>query len=164
VAAAYLWLGRVYYVSSASMAPTLEAGERILVSIPARSDIQRGDIVVVDVRTTWASTGEVGSTVVKRVIGLPGEQVSCCTPDGAVSIDGEPLDEPYVHTDDRGPHYDIVVPAGRVWLLGDDRGNSKDSRDHLGSPGSGTVSTDDVIGRAIAVIWPPVQALPRSAG
>jgi signal peptidase I len=163
--AAYLWLGRIYHVSSASMEPTLESGDRILVSL--RGDIQRGDIVVVDVRNTWAVRGGGDATVVKRVVGLPGDRVVCCDDDGAITVSGEPLAEPYLadgYKDIAGLSYDVVVPPDRLWLLGDSRANSRDARDHLGSPGGGTVSTDDVVGRAIAVVWPPVRALDRQAG
>lgn len=164
LSAAHLWVGRIYTVASGSMAPTLAPDERVLVDLRARDDIRRGDVVLVDVSNTWTVLGGGRATVVKRVIGLPGERITCCDRKGRLSVDGVALAEPYLAAGGPGPAYDVVVPSGRVWLLGDDRERSRDARDHLGSPGGGTVSMDDVIGRAVAVVWPPARALARPAG
>jgi signal peptidase I len=161
----YVWLGRVYTVSTASMRPTLQAGDRVLVNRIDRDDVRRGDVVVVDVRGTWAEPGSNDDrTVVKRVVGLPGERIACCDPEGRVTADGRPLDEPYLAGQDAGAEFEAVVPAGRLWLMGDDRATSQDSRDHLGAPGGGSVPVDAIEGRVVAVVWPPAQAVDRPAG
>ncbi len=167
VAASYLWIGRLYAVSSVSMEPTLRPGERLAVSLLGRDTVSRGDLVVVDVRDTWASAaGWRGSpTVVKRVIGLPGERVSCCDAGGRLIVDGTVLDEAYLAEADEQRPFEAVVPPGRLWLMGDNRAESSDSRHHLGSPGGGSVDVDSVIGTVVAVMWPPssmrIPAAPR---
>jgi signal peptidase I len=120
--------------------------------------------------TSWSSTSEAAGPgsgdepiVVKRVVGLPGERVACCDPDGRVTVDGRSLDESYLAGNEGGAGFEVVVPEGRLWLLGDDRANSVDSRDHLGAPGDGSVAIEDVEGRVVAVVWPPVRAVDRPA-
>jgi signal peptidase I len=184
-----LWLD-VYYIPSESMEPTLEGGDRILVS---RTDfraepIRRGDIVVFDGRGTFAPLnsgkgplsdslaaagqwlGVAGSdtTYVKRVIGLPGDAVACCNTAGQVTVNGEPLTEPYIYGGDAPSKqaFSVIVPEGRLWLLGDHRSLSADSRSLLGAPGGGMVPLERVIGRPVQIIWPldRFAAVPRPAG
>ena len=164
LAGAYTWLARIYTVSTSSMRPTLETGDRVLAIRIDRDDLRRGDVVVVDVGGSWAQPGSGDDPiVVKRVVGLPGERVACCDPDGRVTIDGRSLDEPYLVGREGGAEFEVVVPEGRLWLLGDDRANSVDSRDHLGAPGGGSVAVEAVEGRVVAVVWPPVRAVDRPA-
>jgi signal peptidase I len=164
LAGAYTWLARIYTVSTSSMRPTLETGDRVLAIRIDRDDLRRGDVVVVDVRGSWAQPGSGDEPmVVKRVVGLPGERVACCDPDGRVTVDGRSLDESYLAGHEGGAGFEVVVPEGRLWLLGDDRANSVDSRDHLGAPGGGSVAIEDVEGRVVAVVWPPVRAIDRPA-
>ena len=172
-----LWLD-VYFIPSKSMEPVLEGGDRILVS---RTDfraepIRRGDIVVFDGRGTFAPLnsgngplvdvasaltqwlGLTGSdtTYVKRVIGLPGDTVVCCGADGRITVNGQPLGEPYIFPGDAPSiqKFTAKVPEGRLWLLGDHRSLSADSRSLLGAPGGGMVPVDRVIGRPVHIIWP----------
>jgi signal peptidase I len=181
-----LWLD-VYYVPSESMEPVLEGGDRILVSKTDfhAAPIRRGDIVVFDGRGTFAPLnsgrgpladavlaagqwlGLTGSdtTYVKRVVGLPGDAVACCDPDGHVTVNGEALDEPYVYHGDApsSQAFSVIVPEGRIWLLGDHRSLSADSRSLLGAPGGGMVPVDRVIGRPVQIVWPldRFTAIPR---
>jgi len=97
---------------------------------------------------------------IKRVIAVGGQTVQCCDPQGRVMVDGRPLDEPYIYTDGEedlrlaqfGP---ITVPPGRLWVMGDHRNASADSRVHISDPDLGTISVDDVIGKAFVIVWPP---------
>jgi signal peptidase I len=94
---------------------------------------------------------------VKRVIAVEGQTVQCCDPEGRVTVDGEPIDEPYIHENNPiesrefGP---VTVPEGRLWVMGDHRSGSADSRSHVGDKYGGTVAVDDVIGKAAMIVWP----------
>jgi signal peptidase I len=85
---------------------------------------------------------------IKRVVGLPGDTVACCD-QGRVTVNGVPLDEPYLYNDDHRQFGPVTVPAGRYFLMGDQRGRSSDSRDN------DTVPENKIIGRAFVVVWPP---------
>ncbi|KNH15798.1 signal peptidase I [Arthrobacter sp. ZBG10] len=172
-----LWLD-VYYIPSESMEPLLQGGDRILVSRTGFRDepIQRGDIVVFDGRGTFAplnsGKGPLGdaasavtqwlgltgsdTTYVKRVIGVPGDHVVCCDAAGQVTVNGKPLAEPYIFSGDAPStqKFNSVVPEGRLWLMGDHRSLSADSRSLLGAPGGGMVPVDRIIGRPVQIIWP----------
>jgi signal peptidase I len=97
---------------------------------------------------------------IKRVIAVGGQTVQCCDPQGRVMVDGRPLDEPYIYLDGEedvrlsqfGP---ITVPPGRLWVMGDHRNASADSRAHFTDANLGTISVDDVIGKAFVIVWPP---------
>ncbi|GAB3531664.1 signal peptidase I [Arthrobacter tecti] len=178
----------IFYIPSGSMEPLLGAGDRVLVS---RTDyvfgeIKRGDVVVFDGRGSFAPLGPggfeqaltdtmrffgVGDTetvYVKRVVGVGGDLVACCDSSGRVTINGNALEEPYVFPMNAPSEmkFEVAVPEGKLWLMGDHRSESFDSRSLLGAPGGGLVSEERVIGRAISVVWPPVDAatIPRPAG
>lgn len=142
----------VYYVPSGSMLDTIHEGDLLLgerVSL-AFDDPNPGDIV------TFDSPLEEGETLVKRVIAVGGQTIDLR--DGVVYVDGEALDEPYVGgrpteslsdlAGSEGITYPYVVPEGTVWVMGDNRTNSKDSRYF------GPVSVDDVTSRARFIYWP----------
>ena len=174
------FLVQSFYVPSGSMEPTIEPGDRILVNKLADGDsVRRGDVVVFDGTTTFAAAdltphqddgaigkvlGDAASLVgvnlgeqdfVKRVIGLPGDHVVCCDR-GSLTVNGKVIDETYVMPGDKPSEleFDVTVPVGRLWVMGDHRSDSADSRSHLGDPGGGTVRLSDVIGRASATYWP----------
>jgi signal peptidase I len=168
-----------FIVPTDSMTPTVGVGNRVLVSrLSYRfGQIQRGDVIVFDgsgvftpepaaARNALAGLGRdlasgfglpVGSQdFVKRVVGLPGERVVCCDAQGRITIDGVALTEPYLTPgeDASSVKFDIVVPPGRFWVMGDHRSDSADSRAHLGDPGGGTVPRDRVVGKVVGVYWP----------
>jgi signal peptidase I len=96
---------------------------------------------------------------IKRVIGLPGDHVACCT-DGKVTVNGVPLDEGQYLFPGNPPStfkFSAVVPPGHLWVMGDHRSDSDDSRYHPGDPGGGAIPENEVVGRAFLIIWPPSQ-------
>jgi signal peptidase I len=159
---------QAFWIPSSSMEDTLLINDRVMVNKLAYrvGDLQRGHIVVFDDPRGGAAPQEgileatrrniseaVGLSVprtefIKRVVGLPGERVEII--DNKVLIDGTPIDEPYLKTGwlmpDFGP---VVVPAGEMFVMGDNRNSSQDSR-YFGS-----VPTDTVVGRAFVIMWPP---------
>ena len=170
---------QAFYIPSGSMEQTLHVGDRVLVSKLSYhlGDIQRGDVIVFDGTDSFApevapATGtlsklarSVGAFLgmapsehdfVKRVIGLPGDHVVCCDSKGRLTVNGVGVDEPYLYPGERASSvpFSIVVPAGRLWVMGDHRDDSADSRAHLGDPGGGTVPEKRVIGKVITVYWP----------
>jgi signal peptidase I len=118
-----------FTVPGASMEPTIRAGQTVSATKvdPGKYQPKRGDIVVFRAPEAW--TTKAGEMFVKRVIGLPGERVACCDPKGSLYIDTTPLAEPYLKagaTPDR-TSFDIKVPDGRLWVMGDNRAQSGDS-------------------------------------
>ncbi len=172
------FLVQTFVIPSGSMEPGLQVGDRVVVSrLDYRfGDVRRGDVVVFDgdgiftparpqgtalaeaARTVAQAFGGPagGSDFVKRVIGVGGDRVVCCDDEGRVSVNDRPLDEPYVFPGDdpSAVEFDVTVPAGHLWMMGDHRSSSADSREHLGDPGGGMVPVDRVVGRVVAVWWP----------
>lgn len=147
-----------YEVPTGSMLETIQLGDRLIgekVSYYQRSP-QQGEIV------TFKDPVDPRVTLIKRVIATEGQVVELI--DGTVYVDGEALDEPYINgavtepidrharTLDEDVSYPYIVPEGYVWLMGDNRGNSLDSRYF------GAVPTKDVMARAIYIFWPPSDA------
>ncbi|MDT0304663.1 signal peptidase I [Streptomonospora wellingtoniae] len=99
-----------------------------------------------------------GRDYIKRVIGVPGDTVECCDEQNRVLVNGEPLQEkPYLFPDSIPSHRafgPVEVPEDHVWVMGDHRGVSRDSREHQNEPGGGAVPTDHVVGRASVIVWP----------
>lgn len=146
---------RPFEIPSGSMEPGLRVGDRVLVNKLAYrfgARPRRGDVVVFD------GTDYFGhADYVKRVVGVGGDHVVCCDREGRTEVNGRPVDETgFLHAGDSPSDvpYDVVVPDGRLFLLGDHRARSSDSRDHLGSPGGGMVPVEDVVGRADWIVWP----------
>lgn len=179
-----LVIAESFVIPSASMQPGLEPGDRVFVTKLRSSPPQRGDVVVFDGAATFGPLprpeGVPGlvarladllagrpnsSDYVKRVIGVGGDRVTCCTGTGQLSINGQPLAEPYLFPGDQPSElrFDIIVPPGRLWLMGDHRSDSADSRSHLGGPGGGTVAVGDVVGPVSFRFW-PVDRLGSVAG
>ncbi len=95
---------------------------------------------------------------IKRVIGVPGDHVACCNAKGQVTVNGVALSESsYLYPGDQpsAQSFNITVPPGRLWVMGDHRIVSYDSRGHMGDPGGGTIPESGVLGRAFVIIWPP---------
>jgi signal peptidase I len=161
-------LVETFTVTSDSMTPTLEQGDRLVVLKTA--DIGIDDVVVLDGRRLLGPTGESAAgpgaalsrrlgadpatAYVKRVVGVPGDRVACCTADGRIIRNGAPVDEPQVRGSSDTVTFDVTVPAGRFWVLGDNRADSADSRAALGRPGGGMLRADDVVGEVVWRFWP----------
>jgi signal peptidase I len=172
----------VFSIPSGSMENTLLPGDRVLVSkiVYRFRDIARGDVVVFSGQGSWGPdappppgnpflrlwddlTNLVGVTApgtdyIKRVIGLPGDHVVCCDAQGRITVNGVPLSEQsYIHPGDipSSLPFDITVPAGHLWVMGDNRADSDDSRYRTTDPGGGAIPESEVVGRAFVIIWPP---------
>jgi signal peptidase I len=106
----------------------------------------------------FGTPADQGTDFVKRVIGLPGDHVACCNALGLVTVNGVPLDESSYLYPGAAPseiHFNVTVPPGRLWVMGDNRQISDDSRLRGNDPGNGTIPENEVIGRAFVVVWPP---------
>jgi signal peptidase I len=177
------FLVQAFYIPSGSMQNTLQIGDRVLVNRASEwlgSNPQRGDVVVFKDPGGWlegsptpASSNWLTSALsfvgvlpqdngdlIKRVIGVGGDHVACCNQQGQITVNGVGLSETYLYPGDSassGPTervFDITVPQGRLWVMGDHRSISLDSRSHQALNG-GTIPTSAVVGRADLVIWPP---------
>jgi signal peptidase I len=145
-----------YVIPSGSMEPALRPGDRVLVNKVAYRfgrRPHRGDVVVFD------GTGYFGGgDYVKRVVGVGGDHVVCCDSQGRIEVNGDPVTErAYLYPGDAPSEvpFDIRVPRGRLFLLGDHRSVSRDSRDLLGADGGGMVPVGNVRGKVEWVAWPP---------
>ena len=149
-----------FEVPSASMQPLLQPGYRLLVYKIDSESVRRGEGVVFDGRDSFAPYRGGEHYFVKRIIGVGGDRVTCCGSDGHLRVNGNILLEPYllkpVTADQPASRvkFDVIVPAGHIWLQGDNRDNSEDSRAYLGAPGGGMVSVSTVVGEARALYWP----------
>ncbi|KOG34797.1 signal peptidase I [Streptomyces resistomycificus] len=144
-----------FQIPSGSMESGLRIGDRVLVNKLAYrfgAEPRRGDVVVFD------GTGYFGEgDYVKRVVGVGGDHVVCCDKEGRIEVNGRSVDEStflYPGDSPSGVSFDVEVPAGTLFVLGDHRSESSDSRDHLGSPGGGMIPLDHVVGRADWILWP----------
>lgn len=173
------FLAQAFFIPSASMHDTLLEGDRVLVNklAPGPFDLHRGDVVVFADPGGWLGQQTVPETnvvqdaliavglmpqqsedhLIKRIIGLPGDRVASEGDGAPVTVNGEPLDESLYLAPGSIPseiRFDVVVPTGSLWVMGDNRQMSADSRFHLGEPGGGAVPVDDVVGTAFVKLWP----------
>ncbi|HEU5027178.1 MAG TPA: signal peptidase I [Spirillospora sp.] len=138
-----------YTDPSVAMEPTIHAGRTFDARPVDHGDYRpkRGDVVVFTM-PAWLNGRDTAQ--VKRVVAIPGDRIACCSGDGRVMLNGTAISEPYLAPDAReSPFGPVSVPAGRLWLMGDNRGSSADSRFHLGDGGNGTVPAAAVIGVAV---------------
>lgn len=175
---------QAFYIPSGSMENTLIRNDRVIVSklTPGPIDLKRGDVVVFADPGDWLPPVEpvprspVGKVVhegltfvgllpddaenhlIKRVIGLPGDHIVCCDDNGSLTVNDVSINEPYLKpgVSPSDMDFDITVPAGKVWVMGDNRSDSADSRFHpQGGDGTeGSVSENLIVGRAVALVWP----------
>ncbi|MSS85188.1 signal peptidase I [Actinomycetaceae bacterium WB03_NA08] len=168
---------QVYSIPSSSMTTTLQVGDRIVVNrLPVLGkQIERGDVVVFSDDNHWLNNDgsplgmwqQVGQfmgivpangedVLVKRVIGMGGDTVECCTDAGEITVNGVPITEDYLIEGARpaDTEFSVVVPEGKVWVMGDNRQHSADSLYHFNNGGDAFVDESAVIGRVWGVAWP----------
>ena len=176
------FLVQFFYIPSGSMENTLQVKDRVAVDkIPFISrNISRGDVVVFRDPDNWLpeisesssnkyvaklKTGLVAVGVlpnpakqylVKRVIGVAGDHIVCCDKEGLLTINDKPVTEPYIFAGNKPSdmNFDVTVPKGKIWVMGDHRGASADSRYHQDDINKGFVPLSRVTGRVVAVISP----------
>ncbi|MEU2164703.1 signal peptidase I [Streptomyces chengbuensis] len=146
-----------YTVPTDSMSPTVEPGDRVLAQRIDGSEVRRGDIVVFTDKV-WAD-----APMVKRVVGIGGDKVVCCDSEGRMTVNGRAVEEPYLPGEESASPmgFTVSVPEGKLFLLGDERRTSVDSRSHLQEAGQGTVPRAAVSARLDAVAWPVGGVLER---
>jgi signal peptidase I len=178
------WLMQAFYIPSESMETTLMVGDRVIVNklVPSPVSVRRGDVIVFEDPDHWLPApipverspitralngaltfvgllpSDEGNHLIKRVIGLPGDKVACCDASKRLLVNGVPLNEPYLFPGDVPSQelFTITVPREKVWVMGDHRSNSADSRPHDENSGGikGSVPESLIVGRAITVVWP----------
>ncbi|GAA2457908.1 hypothetical protein GCM10010405_47620 [Streptomyces macrosporus] len=179
------FLVQAFVIPSGSMEQTIRIDDRVLVDkltpwFGARPE--RGDVVVFKDPGGWLPPEEkperndpVGikqgrqfltfigllpsddeQDLIKRVIGIGGDTVTCCDENGRVTVNGTPLNEPYLHPGNAPSQmrFEVKVPENRIFVMGDHRANSADSRYHLDDPGNGTIPEELVVGKAVVIAWP----------
>ncbi|MFE0644688.1 signal peptidase I [Streptomyces sp. NPDC058877] len=179
------FLVQAFVIPSGSMEQTIRIDDRVLVDKLTPwfgSRPQRGDVVVFKDPGNWLQhdveppaddpigikqakqaltfIGLLPSAddrdLIKRVVAVGGDTVRCCGEDGRISVNGVPLDEPYLYPGNPPSTipFEVEVPQGRIFVLGDHRSDSADSRFHLDEEEHGTVSEEQVVGRAVVIAWP----------
>ena len=179
------FLIRSFYIPSSSMESTLLVNDRIIVNQlePDLIPIEHGDVVVFKDPGGWLtpipepevnwfvgavdavlafvglSAPDSNDHLIKRVIGLPGDTIVCCDDFGQLTVNGVPLEEPYIKlpegsTQATRSEFEVTVPEDSLWVMGDNRYNSSDSTAHQNDPTGGFVPIDNVVGRALLISWP----------
>jgi signal peptidase I len=155
---------QTFYIPSESMEHTLNINDRVLVNklVYDFRDPHRGEVIVFNSPPEWRSDPSE-TDFIKRVIGVGGDHVVCCDEQHRITVNGKPLNETYLDSDDGSnlaaspDPFDITVPKGRLWVMGDNRFHSGDSREQylrFRDINKATISTSAVIGRAFVVFWP----------
>ena len=176
------FLVQFFYIPSGSMENTLQINDRVAVNkVPfIGKSIKRGDVVVFRDPDNWLPEPYVGDLnkfiakikdgfvavgvlpnpakqyLVKRVIGVAGDKVECCSKDKKLMINGVEIDEPYIFAGNTASdtNFNVTVPAGKVWVMGDHRGASADSRFHQDDINNGMVPNSKITGKVVGIIWP----------
>jgi len=176
------FLVQAFFIPSGSMEETLAIGDRVLVTklAPGPLSVHRGDVVVFKDPGGWLQPDgtqsaigwrgtltdaltfvgllpqDSGEHLIKRAIGLPGDTVECCDAEGRVSVNGVAISEPYLAPGaiPSEREFSVVVPADGLWVMGDNRQNSQDSRYKQGDPGGGSIPMANVVGVAFVTVWP----------
>ena len=176
------FLVQFFYIPSGSMENTLQINDRVAVNkVPfIGKSIKRGDVVVFRDPDNWLPEPYVGDQnkfiakikdgfvavgvlpnpakqyLVKRVIGVAGDKVECCSKDKNLMINGVEIDEPYIFAGNTASdtNFNVTVPAGKVWVMGYHRGASADSRFHQDDINNGMVPTSKITGKVVGIIWP----------
>ena len=171
-----------FFIPSGSMENTLQIDDRVAVNrLPFISNnIKRGDVVVFRDPDNWLPAADMETApfviakakaalvavgvlpnpakqyLVKRVVGVEGDRVICCTTTGQITVNGQEMIEPYIFAGNvpSDMNFDVTVPKGKLWVMGDHRGASADSRFHQDDINKGFVPLNRVTGRVLAVIWP----------
>ncbi|GAA4562442.1 hypothetical protein GCM10023176_03840 [Micromonospora coerulea] len=156
---------QTFFIPSPSMENTLKIDDRVLVNklvYDFRSP-HRGEVIVFKAPTAWSGNPD-GEDFIKRVIGVAGDHVICCDAQDRLVINGRSLDEPYIYPGNKpaDQDFEITVPQGRLWVMGDHREASGDSLEHWQQSGQditeATIPEDEVVGRAFTVFWPVDRA------
>lgn len=172
------FLIQAFIIPSESMENTLLVNDRVLVSklVPDVRQLNRGDIIVFEDTDNWLNKPPTSSSfgfkrilvtlglrpddsenhLIKRVIGLPGDHVQCCDAKGRLVVNGVSITEPYLKPGVKPSEipFDVHVPPHKLWVMGDNRANSGDSRYHMEDPSHGFVKIKSVTGRAFVIMWP----------
>ena len=176
------FLIQFFFIPSGSMENTLQIDDRVAVNrLPFISNnIKRGDVVVFRDPDNWLPAADMETApfviakakaalvavgvlpnpakqyLVKRVVGVEGDRVICCTTTGQITVNGQEMIEPYIFAGNvpSDMNFDVTVPKGKLWVMGDHRGASADSRFHQDDINKGFVPLNRVTGRVLAVIWP----------
>ncbi len=167
---------RSFHIPSASMEQTLQIGDRVMVNQLFFNDVERGDVVVFDDPGGWLEPevaaqyepnpvlvfvglqpADAGTQLIKRVIGVGGDTVECCDDAGRLMVNGEPIDETAYLQEGVTPSdvpFSVEVPEDHVWVMGDNRGNSLDSRFNSDAEGGPFVPEESVVGEVFVINWP----------
>jgi signal peptidase I len=160
---------QTFYIPSPSMEHTLNVLDRVLVNklVYDFRDPRRGEIIVFKAPSDWQS-GTEGEDFIKRIIGTPGDHVLCCDSQNRLVINGHSIDEPFIYHDADGTQdpaadepFDITVPSGRLWVMGDHRSASGDSLEHWEQTEDiteATITQKSIVGRAFTIFWPVSRA------
>ncbi|MCH4159788.1 signal peptidase I [Bifidobacterium sp.] len=153
-----------YAIPSGSMLDTIHIGDRVITSqlVPTVAKLQRGDVIVFKDPAHWLNAGNStafgqSEYLIKRLIGMPGDTVECDGPGSPITINGVAVDEQsYIRpgVDPSAIAFKVTVSADHVFVLGDNRANSEDSRYHQDDGDDGLVPISDVVGVGLAIYWP----------